>query len=94
MCFLSVLTVLKYKQINNFKANSTEYSVIVAIDKDKIEAIKKDIEMMTYNSVSEEKMENGRYRLKIKCPPEKLPNIKMFILNKSDNLEVEDEWVN
>lgn len=75
MIGLSALTMLKYKEINDIKANSREFTFVVRGDEDKITHLKADIQNITFQPVNGEQIEEGRYRIKIRCPPDKINSI-------------------
>lgn len=72
MVILSVLTIAKYREISYVKSNSKEFTFIIEGDEKKISNLKLDIQEITYQHVDKEKIEEGKYRLRIKCPPERM----------------------
>ncbi len=72
MIFLSVLTVAKYRKIYYIKSNSKEFTFVIEGDEKKISNLKLNIQEITYQQVDEEKIEEGKYRLRIKCPPDRI----------------------
>lgn len=91
MIALSILTLLKYNKIIDFKQNSINYTIIIEADEKDISNIKANIQDITYQQVAEEKIEDGKYKIKIKCPPERFNSVKIFLKSKSDHLEIEDD---
>jgi len=78
MIFLSILTGLKYREIHYFKVNSENFSFAVSGDEDQILKLKSNIQNMTYQEVEYEKIENGKYLFRFRCPPDKVN----FIISK------------
>lgn len=75
MLIMAFLTVARYRYISEFRAKSQEFSIVVVGDESDISAIRADLRNMTFQSVEQEDMGDGRYRLRIKCPPENADGI-------------------
>lgn len=72
MIFLSVLTIAKYREIYRIKSNSKEFTFVIEGDEKEILSLKSNIQGITYQPVDGEKIEEGKYKLKIRCPPDKI----------------------
>lgn len=79
MIFLASLTAIKYKHIRDFKNNSVEYTFMVEGDKSDISSVKSRIQSLTYQSVDDEMIEEGLYRLTVRCPPDNLSSISSLL---------------
>ena len=75
MLFLTTLTMAKYFEINYFKRNSEEFTFVVEGDANRILKLKKDIQNFTYQTVQEEMIQEGIYKLRVRCPPDKVNSI-------------------
>lgn len=80
MVLMTMLTVLRFFEIENFKKNSKEYAIVLDDNYD-ISGVKSYLQDFTFQEVLEEELDGGRYRLVIKCPPDRFKNI----LNKINN---------
>lgn len=83
MLFLSTLTILKYREIYYFKSNSENFSFSVNVNEDQILKLKSNIQIMTYQEVEYEEIENGKYLLRFRCPPDRIN----FVLSRLEGLE-------
>lgn len=84
MCLLAILTVAKYRSIVHFKSESREYSFVVSADKSEISGVKSRLQNYTYQSVDDEMIEEGLYRLTVRCPPDKIGFIKGTLMKFSE----------
>ena len=75
MLIMAFLTVARYRYISEFKAKSQDFSIVVVGEKADVSAIRADLRNMTFQSVDQEDIGDGRYRLRIKCPPESADSI-------------------
>lgn len=75
MLLLAVLTVAKYRQISDFRSNSREFFFVVSGNESEISNAKEDLSNLTFQPVEEEMIEQGVYRLRVKCPPDKVGHI-------------------
>lgn len=75
MFFLSTLTVAKYAHICYIKSKSKDFAFVVEANREQIYNLKLNIQEITYQHVDEEEIEEGKYRLRIKCPPERMNHI-------------------
>ena len=85
MCFLTVLTAFRYGSVRRFVEQSREYSFVVDADASSLERMKADLRGATFQGVEGEAMEDGRYRLTVRCPPDKVGFIWSLINRKSDD---------
>jgi len=83
MCLLTVLTIAKYRSIVLFKNESREFTFVVSADKSEISGVKSKLENYTYQSVDDEMIEEGLYKLTVRCPPDKIGFIKGLVLKFS-----------
>lgn len=88
MIVFSVLTLAKYREISRIKSNSKEFTFIISGEEKEVFNLKSNIQGITYQPVYEEKIESGKYRLKIKCPPEKMHFI-FNLLSRVEHSEIE-----
>jgi hypothetical protein len=83
MFLLTALTVAKYRSIVAFKNESQEFTFVVSADKAEISGVKSKLENYTYQPVEDEMVEEGLYRITVRCPPEKIGLIKGMLLKFS-----------
>ena len=83
MFLLTVLTVAKYSSIVSFKSRSEEFTFVVSADKAEISGVKSKLENYTYQPVEDEMVEEGLYRLTVRCPPDKIGLIKGMLIKFS-----------
>lgn len=88
MLILMALTIYQYKNIRDFISNSTDHSIVIKADPQKISELKLHLEKMTYQPVELKPGEGESSKLIIKCPPEKF----MLILRKlkEENYNIEE----
>lgn len=79
MLTLGFLTFLKYKEIKTFHEQSKDYTFIVSANQSKISSIKENLQNYTYQTVYEEKLEEGNYKITVKCPPDKIKFINKIV---------------
>ena len=75
MLVMAFLTVARYRYISEFRAKSQEFSIVVVGEESDVSAIRADLRNMTFQSVEQEDMGDGRYRLKVRCPPESVDSV-------------------
>lgn len=75
MLVMASLTVARYRYISEFRANSREFSIVVVGGESDVSAIRADLRNKTFQSVEQEDIGDGRYRLRIKCPPDSVDGI-------------------
>ncbi len=85
MIFMVLLTIMKYVEITNFRDKSQEYSFVLDGNNTQISALKADLQTLTFQEVKEEILEDGKYRLTFRCPPDRIKNI----LNNIDEQQIE-----
>lgn len=83
MFLLTALTVAKYRSIVVFKNDSREFTFVVSADKSAMSGVKSKLENYTYQPVEDEMVEEGLYRLTVRCPPDKIGLVKGMILKFS-----------
>jgi len=83
MFLLTALTVAKYRSIVVFKNESREFTFVVSADKSAMSGVKSKLESYTYQPVEDEMVEDGLYRLTVRCPPDKIGIIKGMLLKFS-----------
>lgn len=79
MLVLAMLTMARYRQISDFRSKSQEFVFVVSGDKSEISAAKTDLSKLTFQPVEEEMIEQGIYRLRVKCPPDKVRYISSIL---------------
>jgi hypothetical protein len=85
MCFLTLATVYRYAIVRDFISDSREYSFVVEADGDKLPRIKADLRGVTFQDVEEERIEDGLYRITLRCPPDKVGLMWSFLSRRADN---------
>lgn len=79
MCALTLATVYRYCVVRDFINDSREYSFVVEADGDSVPRIKADLRGATFQSVEEEMIEDGLYKITVRCPPDKVGSVWSFI---------------
>ena len=79
MCFLTSITALRYHHIQKFKLQSQEHAFEVDADQSRMLSIKSELQNITHQLVTEEFLSEGRYRLIIRCPSDKIGAIQNFL---------------
>lgn len=72
MCFLTLATAYRYGAVKRFVRDSKEYTFFVEADRDRLKDMKSRLRGATFQSVGDEMVEDGLYRITVKCPPENL----------------------
>ena len=72
MCFLTLATVYRYGVVKKFVESSQEYSFVVEADDVRLSQIKSELQGVTFQKVEQEMIEDGVYRITVKCPPDKV----------------------
>jgi hypothetical protein len=75
MLSLTALTLARYLEIVDFKKSSEEFVFVVEGDASRISKLKTNIQNLTYQTVQEEMIEEGVYRLRVRCPPDKINSV-------------------
>lgn len=89
MCLLTLATVYRYGAVRRFIDESREYTFVLAADEGSISRIKADLRGATFQRVDEESVEDGVYRITVRCPPDKLGRMWLLLGRMSDE-EVQD----
>jgi hypothetical protein len=84
MFAITILTAVKYRSIVAFKNESREFTFVVSADRSEMSDVKSKLENYTYQSVDDEMIEEGLYRLTVRCPPDKIGLVKGLMLKFSD----------
>ena len=72
MCVLTLATVYRYGAVKSFVESSQEYSFVVEADEASLSRIKSELQGATFQKVEQEMIEDGVYRITVKCPPDKV----------------------
>lgn len=89
MCALTLATVYRYGVVRNFISDSREYTFVVEADGDRVPRIKADLQGATFQRVEGEQLEDGLYKITLRCPPDKV-GIMWSILNKMTDRRAEN----
>lgn len=89
MCLITLVTVYRYGAIKQFLQNSQEYTFVVKADENSVGKMKSELEVATFQEVTQEKMDEETYKLTIKCPPDKIGRISMMLMRIADRKEAE-----
>jgi hypothetical protein len=79
MLLLTFLTFAKYREIKYFQNNSQEYTFVVYANQSDISDLKENLQNFTYQSVLDEQISDGNYKITVKCPPDKIKFINKII---------------
>lgn len=79
MLFLTSLTIFRYKEIRDFRNKSKEFTFVVSGDDLSLTTATEQLHQFTYQNVEKEALDNGLYRIKIKCPPDKVGGIRSLL---------------
>lgn len=82
MFLLAGLTIIRYRQISEFRSKSIEFSFVVSGDESDISAARSDLTNMTFQSVEQEDIGGGKYRLWVRCPPDSVGSVSSFLHGK------------
>lgn len=75
MCALTLATVYRYGVVRDFIRESREYTFVVKADGHDVSRIKSSLEGATFQRVEGEMVEDGVYRITVRCPPDKVGNV-------------------
>jgi len=75
MCLITLVTAYRYGLVRDFVRCSREYSFVVEADGDTLSRMKSDLEDATFQRVEETMIEDGVYRITVKCPPDKVGSL-------------------
>lgn len=79
MLVMAFLTMARYKHISEFRARSRDFALVVVGDESEISAARVHLRKMTFQSVEQEDIGDGRYRLRFRCPPDSVDGISMLL---------------
>ena len=88
MCLLTLATVYRYAAVRDFIRDSREYTFVVEADDSRVSRIKSDLEGATFQRVEEEMVEDGLYRITVRCPPDKV-GVMWSVLNRLSDRRAE-----
>ena len=71
MCILTVATVARYSQLAETRKSGQEYNFLVRTDEDGVMKIRSDLAEADLHRVEDSEIEDGLYRITVRCPPEK-----------------------
>lgn len=75
MCALTLATVYRYGTVREFIRDSREYTFVVEADSCEVSRIKSGLAGATFQPVEGEMVEDGVYRITVRCPPEKVGSV-------------------
>lgn len=71
MCILTVATVARYAQMAEIRRSGQEYNFLVRTDENGVMKIRSDLAEADLHKVQESEIEDGLYRITVRCPPDK-----------------------
>lgn len=77
MILIMAATLYRYNTIREFRNGSSKYEILVKVND--IESLGKAVRAATFQDVAYEKVSEGKYRIVLRCPPEKLPSVLRVI---------------
>lgn len=87
MAIIMAATLIRYNSIQDFKSRSLEHSITV--EASDISSLEREIREATFQNVDHEMISENRYKIIVRCPPEKLGSIFGLIqrlgTKRSDN---------
>lgn len=84
MGVLTVATAVRYGAVRRFVDSSREYSFVVEADEASLGRMKSGLRGATFQGVEGEAIEDGLYRITVRCPPDKVGAIWSLINRMSD----------
>jgi hypothetical protein len=72
MCLITLATVYRYSVVRGSIRDSREYTFLVETDDTSFIRMKSDLKHANFRRVRGEFVEEGVYRITVKCPPEKI----------------------
>lgn len=81
MCVLTLMTAFRYVAIRRFVDGSERYSFVIEADKQTVVEMKRKLEGVTFQSVIDEMLDEGVYKITVKCPPEKVTSVWVLLSN-------------
>lgn len=81
MCILTLITAFRYAAIRRFVDGSERYSFVVEADNQTVAEMKRKLEGATFQAVRDEMLDEGVYRITVKCPPEKVTSVWVLLSN-------------
>lgn len=82
MCLLTVATAARYAQIVSLFG--LEYNFVVQTNEEGLSRIKADLAAADLHSVQDSEIEDGVFRITVRCPPDKINLLSMILSRKSD----------
>lgn len=84
MCILTVATVAKYAQLAEIKRAGQEYNFLVRTDEEGVMKIRSDLAAADLHGVDENEIEDGLYRITVRCPPDKARSMWFVMSGRRD----------
>lgn len=84
MGVLTVATAVRYASVRRFVDSSREYSFVVEVDEASIDRMKSGLREATFQGVDGEALEDGLYRITVRCPPDKVGAVWSLINRMSE----------
>ena len=79
MCALTIATAWRYASIMESNRGTEVYSFLVQTDSEGFSKIASGLEGSACREVEGEKVADGLYRLTVRCPPDKMDSVWVFI---------------
>lgn len=84
MCVLTLATAYRYGSVRRFVEESREYSFVVEMDGADLGRVKSDLKGVTFQGVEGEAIDDGLYRITVRCPPDKVGLVWSLINRMSE----------
>lgn len=84
MGVLTVATAARYASVRRFVDSSREYSFVVEADEASLERMKSGLRGATFQGVEGQAIEDGVYRITVRCPPDKVGAVWHLINRMSE----------
>jgi hypothetical protein len=84
MCVLTLATAYRYGSVRRFVDRSREYSFVVEMDEAGMMRMKSDLRGATFQGVEGEAIDDGLYRITVRCPPDKVGLVWSLINRMSE----------
>lgn len=81
MIFIMIATLVKYGLIQDFKRRSSDHLFLV--ETENIKSVEKALRDATFQEIIKEKIAEDKYKITVRCPPEKVGSIRILINNMS-----------
>lgn len=72
MCVLTMATAVSYTRIVHLRRAGREYNFVVRTDDEGVVKIRSDLAVADLHGVRQSQIEDGLYRITVRCPPEKI----------------------